>query len=1461
LSFYISDEVKANLGNPESQIVLKLPEIDTSALTEQIQESIGCDENKNKMTSLSESLIDSAMNEACIEEPIQPNSSRASEPPVSLFIENEEGQVRILYKSYKGETESLRILTREEILTSTEDKFVATILLDTSRLVNIAANQLLPDEEKISQVLKCVKVTKILRDERQEDFLNVMDQLVVQMSVKTQSLTHDTSIANLLFKIVNSLRSQSQNGTIDTLVSLSNLLKDAKGSQIEIDSTEKCKKAIEHLANRRMQMILFPEYEEEVKLFLDKIDDICRQAETDYAEYLKNHCLEKFHDQIERISSDYSDGRLFSLRAQDFINFSELDSFLKNSKVKAGGSIFDSHVIQFFQGFHKLTTVTYSPKTSDIYHYLVQLLFKYLSDPEGEVPCLEYDEKWVFENKAHSKKPLINFMLKLVKYFEPSRYLKSKKWYNKFDTLETYQVTGDKLAWMFVLQELMNNAELNYKDSKYSLLIKQKLLKSFGEYLIRSTDTHDQFSKIVGGLSNFYSTMFRIKPIEDEQSNNILTAQVKIFEVAMCSENKEFILNSFIALVTGFEKFWEYKQTVLDKLTDKISLVNPKKRLSEICAKFLHIYIKTLSIMNGKELLPTLLRFVTKFNEFVFDLDALDYNYYVIGELENFETMKWSSENIVDQDKPEIYIVTELKKNIDDFNENWPAFYLLNILESWIGILNLIFSENLGPVFTWNNGKKIDATTEFLNAFSKTVVYVNEQTEYLSFVRYQTLCTSYYLRFIQKECVREMDIEEFKTRLQNIVEALPFCRKYKEISISEATRLLSEINKNVDPEAIRVALEKYDHQLHSIGFSDTDLIRTEINEDARTLQKYVSIERFQSGQKLIHILIPKMLANIVMIWSKTTSRDIAVNPLYIQISCIFLIFGIGNSDQTKVNMILKILTGQGKSVVIGLAAVIWALVDYYVEIRCYTPYLSSRDEEFFSPLIVLLEIQNKITYGTFDDIGRRFASYTASGSKDIITLGDIVKGIIRPKNAQYTKISLKTNQSNKTILFLDEFDVFLSDEFYGNHYNGGTALREEYFAKIQQKIADIVIHSESCPTYKLTRTLISNFIQTNLGDLKDGFDEFLNKEGHYKLFCLDKIDFIDYTNQSLWKQHLNKMIRDAIKVRNGESSSERHKLNDNGDIVSAACYHGILTNQYFYGYENIFHYFRLKKSDFEKNRNENYGSINVPICSLSFVHLLQEYSFVFGVTGSLPEMHKNEEAYINTSYKFNTFDVPSYLHRGSLIFDPTSDFNLVETESEWMQKIFDHIKPQTNQQRSVLVFFMNEYKLDCFMQQYKFKINVINRLTENYPSDKKAKANLIFNDVGKPGSVTLATAGMGRGVNYKSSKFVELNGGVHVIQTFFSTKLTEETQIKGRTARFDCKGSYELVICKQDLIHANLITDQTKEINYFTLNDMREKLEQQKMILCENKIIQSGRIHEASVNYIKSFCSSEDEKD
>ena len=68
------------------------------------------------------------------------------------------------------------------------------------------------------------------------------------------------------------------------------------------------------------------------------------------------------------------------------------------------------------------------------------------------------------------------------------------------------------------------------------------------------------------------------------------------------------------------------------------------------------------------------------------------------------------------------------------------------------------------------------------------------------------------------------------------------------------------------------------------------------------------------------------------------------------------------------------------------------------------------------------------------------------------------------------------------------------------------------------------------------------------------------------------------------------------------------------------------------------------------------------------------------------------------------------------------------------------------------------------------------------------------------GKVTLLTKMFGRGTDFICrNQQLLANGGLHILQAFFSEELSEEYQIMGRGARQGDKGSYSMVLLDKDL--------------------------------------------------------------
>jgi hypothetical protein len=89
----------------------------------------------------------------------------------------------------------------------------------------------------------------------------------------------------------------------------------------------------------------------------------------------------------------------------------------------------------------------------------------------------------------------------------------------------------------------------------------------------------------------------------------------------------------------------------------------------------------------------------------------------------------------------------------------------------------------------------------------------------------------------------------------------------------------------------------------------------------------------------------------------------------LQILGILRLFAV---DQKKLcNHLIQINTGEGKSVALGLTAVILATLGFSVDVVCYSSYLCERDEEAFKTLFELLDQRPYISYNDFNKLSTK----------------------------------------------------------------------------------------------------------------------------------------------------------------------------------------------------------------------------------------------------------------------------------------------------------------------------------------------------------------------------------------------------------------------------------------------------------------------------------------------------------
>src|SRR3990167_6600751 len=124
------------------------------------------------------------------------------------------------------------------------------------------------------------------------------------------------------------------------------------------------------------------------------------------------------------------------------------------------------------------------------------------------------------------------------------------------------------------------------------------------------------------------------------------------------------------------------------------------------------------------------------------------------------------------------------------------------------------------------------------------------------------------------------------------------------------------------------------------------------------------------------------------------------------------------------------VTGEGKSVVLGVCSIFFALKGYNVSCTSYSKYLSERDYNLFAKLFKHFKVDAYISYFPISDLCER---------KTINSLPEMLKNVLQDEN--YT---FKGSISNrKSILLIDEVDVFFGSDFRGKMYNPITVFSDD----------------------------------------------------------------------------------------------------------------------------------------------------------------------------------------------------------------------------------------------------------------------------------------------------------------------------------------------------------------------------------------------------------------------------------
>lgn len=602
--------------------------------------------------------------------------------------------------------------------------------------------------------------------------------------------------------------------------------------------------------------------------------------------------------------------------------------------------------------------------------------------------------------------------------------------------------------------------------------------------------------------------------------------------------------------------------------------------------------------------------------------------------------------------------------------------------------------------------------------------------------------------------------------------------------------------------------------------------------------------------------VPAMLAEIASVWSALYSKgyfqatgggkDSILRPNVSQILGIFRIFGIGydaqESDSTlyqntmklldmfwttvkktsppvnsrirdrKVNNLAQVLTGEGKSIVLGFSAALFALMgkaygsdnsrgtasQYSVEVcvSCYNKYLTKRDSLEMRPLFDALgiftderqeSVVQPIRYLTFNQMCEAIIDRKVDLRNTVKDMFQRNSDVPRFNGASSSTAADATRKPRRKVLLIDEADVFLSDSFYGKLYHPSILVQGPE------------VHAFLRAVWGLRSSNIQNLEPVR------NLPEYAALKARYSSF--------EHILDDVIKEMVHAFI--TFKTPTNAILAGEDLLEQDSDTT--------VSSNLLLGPASIWNYFFYEENGkISRRKVEEKTGLPIHCGAFSFAEIPKEFDFISGVTGTLDSLAESQKAILYSVYNIQSFTFIPTVFPSRILKDEGLHYYATE------EKLFEEIQKQIiriqTAERAILIVFKDKEALDRFYQLPEMEAlrssGCLQTCHEGHEFDDRTQ---VVENATQPRIVTLTTRSFGRGTDFICrNRDVEKNGGLHVVQTFFSSEVAEERQIKGRTARQGEQGSYMMMLLQQELQEMmtaeqwrNIQTDRAGAYNKF----------------------------------------------
>ncbi|KAL7554369.1 hypothetical protein ACHAWF_017810 [Thalassiosira exigua] len=580
--------------------------------------------------------------------------------------------------------------------------------------------------------------------------------------------------------------------------------------------------------------------------------------------------------------------------------------------------------------------------------------------------------------------------------------------------------------------------------------------------------------------------------------------------------------------------------------------------------------------------------------------------------------------------------------------------------------------------------------------------------------------------------------------------------------------------------------------------------------------------------------------------SSDLGEKLLMKPHNIQVLSLLFMFGCGQRGQSSLeSLLLQIRTGEGKSMILGAAACLLALLGYSVRTVCYSEYLSERDFNLFEEVFDRFCLKDHITYSKITT----FAEDSTASKGDIRNL---TESLLRGTLSSVPCPPQATRGRNTTVASLPPNTLNIGNS--GVSRDISTALKAEVESTIEttdnsssslspNMSVDLVPQSQvkrELPAQTSTNDVVSKKTKLNKISsatcerkeilLVDEVDVFFGSEFYGQTYN-QVVEFREPEIEEILKRIWNAWSQGGrrLKLSDIKSMPEYARLLSKLSPFSFLLENEIafMLNQvskvddvpYYldtehdrigykvmdtiaydvtYGYATVFAY--LKEHNKLKNKGTLGKVLAMPVSCGQFSYANISPHRILGVSGTLQALGEYERD-ILSKYGLSKFIfLPSVYGASNFDFDKAGEGIYFESNtSDFFHRISAEISASSKSKRAVVVFFQDRVKLNEFVASPTYRTLSRHKklLTEDMSTDDKG---YVISNAATAGQITLSTAVFGRGTDFFcKDDVVQKQGGVHIIQTFLSEELSEEIQIQGRTARQGKRGSYQMVLLESDL--------------------------------------------------------------